>query len=609
MSPSSSSLASKAAILLFVLITAVTGLAIAMSPLFLSYGQVKSHLDTLAATKQAPFAEETYHTIMSIAPVAGSALGVLALGVALLRARLEQWLARLQSDGRIFWLELHSNLAWWAHNEGREGIPVLTALILGGMVLRLMRLNEPVSYDEAYSFIYYASKPLYLALSYYSSTNNHLFYTFLLHLSTGLFGEAEWVLRLPSFVASVLMIPLTFFVARASYDRSTAIFAAALIAGGSPFVDFGVAARGYSVQLFILVASLGLSLFLVIRRNAFAWLLLVVLTALGFYTIPTYFLPYGVVAVWMALCIALDRVGTPRVAFLRDLVVANACAAVLTLLFYSPVLVVSGVMKPVGYNLGVSAHLLPFSWSGFVDWLGSLWHMFNLNALGPLRYVLASALTVGVVAEWRTQRCHVPLYLAALCWLIPVTLVFQSFFYERIWVFADLILSFLTALGISFVGRRIGLFRDGQAGTAVVGLTLFALLAAQDVVRFNSGSDLVQDGPAIFAVLDRKMKPDDVVLRRYPFSAPLEYHWRRKGTHYLVIRAAMGEVSPEELYAQMDRKPDNLTGRRLFIIVCPEIEPLEGIFAPDSLDWLRKNGLTIVKRFDTSTLYVAGPFR
>ena len=80
------------------------------------------------------------------------------------------------------------------------GLTIVTMLALA---LRARELSQPIRYDEAATWLDYASQPLARALSDYRFPNNHLFHTLLVHISAALFGAAPWALRLPAFLAGI----------------------------------------------------------------------------------------------------------------------------------------------------------------------------------------------------------------------------------------------------------------------------------------------------------------------------------------------------------------------------------------------------------------------
>ena len=89
---------------------------------------------------------------------------------ALLPTMPDAWRA-LRMDVRI---ALARVAAW-------EWIGLIIATTLA-IVLRARELSQPIRYDEAATWLDYASQPLGRALSDYRFPNNHLFHTLLVHL-------------------------------------------------------------------------------------------------------------------------------------------------------------------------------------------------------------------------------------------------------------------------------------------------------------------------------------------------------------------------------------------------------------------------------------------
>ncbi|MFO1523135.1 MAG: glycosyltransferase family 39 protein [Kiritimatiellia bacterium] len=81
--------------------------------------------------------------------------------------------------------------------------------------------------------------------------------------STRLFGEAEWALRLPSFLFGLAVMPLTFLFFRRLAGAPAALLAMACVAAAPGTVEFGFLARGYSIQ-----TALFLGLLLSLHRLA-----------------------------------------------------------------------------------------------------------------------------------------------------------------------------------------------------------------------------------------------------------------------------------------------------------------------------------------------------
>ena len=122
---------------------------------------------------------------------------------------------------------------------------IVAVLILAGAGMRLMYLNGPMDYDEAYTFLNFARRPWYEAIADYNSTNNHPLNTFLMHWAYRLGGQTDWVLRLPVLLAGVALIPLAGVWASGRCGPHAALLCMALVASSPMLIDYSVNARGY----------------------------------------------------------------------------------------------------------------------------------------------------------------------------------------------------------------------------------------------------------------------------------------------------------------------------------------------------------------------------
>src|SRR6266576_3810691 len=104
------------------------------------------------------------------------------------------------------------------------------AILAFAIAMRLFHLNQPMRPDESWTFLDFALQPLSGLLSDYSRPNNHIFHTLLVWMSIHVLGYAPWVIRLPAFVAGVLMVPATYVATRALAGARPALLAAALAA-------------------------------------------------------------------------------------------------------------------------------------------------------------------------------------------------------------------------------------------------------------------------------------------------------------------------------------------------------------------------------------------
>jgi hypothetical protein len=144
--------------------------------------------------------------------------------------------------------------------EVRRGFPWLTAAVV--CVIGLTGINvyraatQSITHDEAVTYQRYVSGPLYQLVSS-SDANNHILNSLLSRTAVGLFGPAEFTLRLPSLAGGLLFLAMLARVAWRIYGPSPAMVLAVLLLGLNPFVmDYLSIARGYSLGLGLWVAAL-----------------------------------------------------------------------------------------------------------------------------------------------------------------------------------------------------------------------------------------------------------------------------------------------------------------------------------------------------------------
>lgn len=145
---------------------------------------------------------------------------------------------------RVRWAQLRGE-SWRALIE--PGWPFVVLIAAVGCGLRGRYLATPIDYDEAYSYLNYARRPLYQALADYNSTNNHLLNTLCMHVQSRLFGQREWALRLHVFAVGIAVLPATYALARSLAGPRAGLLAMSLVAVSPVLVNYSVNARAYEL--------------------------------------------------------------------------------------------------------------------------------------------------------------------------------------------------------------------------------------------------------------------------------------------------------------------------------------------------------------------------
>jgi hypothetical protein len=359
------------------------------------------------------------------------------------------------------WARLTGWLPRDAVSEGRSVAALygtaLCGLVLLGWALRLHFIDMPITGDEAWTFVDFAAQPLTEGLANYWSTNNHIFHTLLVHLSYRLFGgDVMWV-RLPALLFGVLLIPLTYQVGRVYFNRAAGLLAAALMTTSSIFVEYAVQARGYTILLSLVLALLLLAHRLVRFDRRADWLRFGGLTALGFYTMPIMFYPFGAVAAWLGLSLLADEDRARRGHRLRHFAVMLVGAGGLTLLLYSPVIVHRLV---VGEARADFEHLETVSVGRMLNdlpgWFTTMWVAEWTRDLPVLiERVLQPLLLLSIVLHGRLSQDRFSLPLVALLTALALLFAYRVVFIPRIWLFGLPLLYIGAAAGAVYLLRRL----------------------------------------------------------------------------------------------------------------------------------------------------------
>lgn len=439
---------------------------------------------------------------------------------------------------------------------------VLAAVLAGGAAARLLLLGQPIRYDEAVTFLEYASHSLPIALAKYDLPNNHVLHSVLVRISTALFGDGEWAIRLPAFLAGSLVLPATYLVARRLFGRWPALLATAGVAASPVLVLFSTNARGYSLLLlfFLILAALGAHLLR--DRSPGGWLLFVVVGALGLHTIPVMLYPLGAVAAWLVVAgTVTPETRSPR-RLAAEALAAAAGTAALAALLYLPATATSGVDAVVANRFVTPAGLEEFlaSLPGFVAAVAGEW---THGVPSAVTAVAAAGVLIGLAAPGSLRRPGPLLALATLAWCALLLLASRKALYARVW---------LPALPAMLMLAAAGVVRTAQWGPARLRAPLICAVAgtALTVVGWRAVTGAVVDwdltgtfreAGRVASFLGPRLGPGDVVVTRTPTGAPLLYEFRRRG----IPLGHLGNPGPSarDVYVVVDRDAGQEPGRVL----------------------------------------------
>ena len=508
-----------------------------------SFEWVKVQLNALATDGDASkFTPAVFTKVVERLHVAS--FGFLILSVIILRFKtaiqqsLQHHLTEISFPKLSRTLRIHIVSVWT--ETPRPHQIFLIALFSAGIVVRMSFLFQPIRHDEAFTFTNYASKPLVLALSNYSFPNNHLFHTFLVHISFLCFGNHEWALRLPAFTAGILFLPVAYLTIRQFYNGQVALVSLALVSTASPLIEYSTNARGYMFICLFFFLLLSMAIHLNKQSDKTIWICFSLIGALGLYTIPTMVYPLAIVYVWFFASILRTPDFRPN---LRRLLKSGMAMGLLTGLFYTPVFLGSGTGALFG-NRFVRGAPTWFSFSsGLMDSCTELWQQWTSDYPLALTVFLIVCLAVGCLRFSHRTPTSFLIALPVCLLLITVQRVIPP---ERTWLFLLPLIFAWTANGLIF-------FLEWCPSQKVITillpagiLVLLALSLPGSIQNLSHdypyGPGTLRDANLMTEILATTLVETDRVVT-IATAAPLEYYFNRQNVSIQYLRRPFQEAN------------------------------------------------------------------
>jgi hypothetical protein len=536
---------------------------------FLPFDFLHAKARELSKTGQIPFFTLDFYQKMRLRlQVLGVASIIVAALTFIFRGRVRQFLAGLATDA----VRLVAAIASEWNAIPAPDLIALALLVLLAAFLRLPLLSQPMRGDEAFTVLRYASNPLYVALSLYTEPNNHLFHTLLVHFTYVLFGYRPWALRLPAFIAGLLLVPATYAAARSLYRTEGAVLAAGMTACSSMLIEFSTNARGYTIVCLLFMMLIPLAAYMIRERGWTACFLFSILASIGLYTIPIMLYPLGGIALWLLLCAPAGDAAPNSGGTVSRLFVAGLLTATLTTVLYSPVFAVFGP-GPVFSNRWVKSLRYHQFIRELPPSLASTWREWNRDL--PLFLTIALVAGFGISLIWRRgcDKFRSPLPLALALWIFLLLSIQRVVPFERVWMFALPLYFVASTAGLALLAAPLLKslrIRHGMlllAGAA----SLFAawhFRRSEWIYSTNEGRGM--EATATY-LKPRLAKGDSVVVSPLA-DAPLEFYFRQQQipiTYFnapvlhnlFVVVSEVAEDTLSKVFAERNMDPPKLPDR------------------------------------------------
>lgn len=544
---------------------------------FSEFSTIRSYVDSLSTDHIVEsFTNSYFHSIVWKARIAAVILLIVAVLSFFVRKKIMNILAQLFSDAFHFSVSFFARLKYSIEQENRFHLTTLLIIFISGFLIKLYHLFQPISYDEAFTYLYFVNRPLLIGLCDYSYPNNHLFHTFLSHISCSLFGNSLWAIRLPAFLTGVLIVPAAYVTGRKLVGKHAALFGSSFIASANTISEHSVMARGYTLITLFFLLILFLASELKNENKKGAWLFFVLFAVLGLYTIPVFLYALLPVLLWMFINSAESK--KLRKEIFYSFIFIGAIAFTL----YIPPILASGIRSVLANdyiksdtNISLINQFPPFLISLVKIWIRGIPFAFTC--------FLAAGFLISFFSPTGKQSSSI----VASIHLVLVTMIFiqQRIPPERTWIYLLPLFLLLSSSGIIFLLQK--LFRKNiSLPISILSLVvvIFLGLNVYSLKPLHWGE--ICDNEKIATVLKAKLQAGDKVLAGIPIDYPLEYYFRQKNipTDYMRVQS------------------ENFS--RLFIIVNEASkQKLEELIPENYFKGSALSAATIICKFDSTQVF------
>jgi len=219
-------------------------------------------------------------------------------------------------------------------------IPFTLSIYLG--------LTTPVSYDEAYTYITFVSKPFYYSISFYPNPNNHILYSILANITEIIpFFSELFCLRLPSILISLMSWCIGYSFVKRNFSKKTAISVIGITSVLFMSIYYSFIARGYGLCILFFIISF-YATYNIIKKGSKSkdWIFLSIASILGVYTMPSFL--YPLISLNVLIFIFNYRNIKQQIAY-------SLISGITTLILYSPIMILQRGLSTISNNRFVTS--------------------------------------------------------------------------------------------------------------------------------------------------------------------------------------------------------------------------------------------------------------
>lgn len=404
---------------------------------------------------------------------------------------------------------------------------VLGLIVTIGAAVRISLLDQIMRHDEVLTLSRYAVD-ISSALTDYSAPNNHILHSVLVSITTSLFGDGLWAMRLPALLFGLgLIVATDWWISSSTSNQRAGLLAAGLVAGSSVMIEYATLARGYTMVAVGFVVLMEMGRRLLEEPTLRRWSIWIAVSVAGFLTVPVFAFPFAAAGGWLLLNLFREP-REKRRTVLRSLIGASAAVVLLTVIVYIPAALTSGVDSIVANDF-----VQPLSWSDLPEhWWGlaqGIWSLFarDLAVIYVVFATMAVILNRAIFGRYLTP---------ALSLVGPgiVTATLRVSPPQRVWLFVWPLVLGLAGAGIAMAidwAMRRSEWRSAAVSVLAIGLALImgtSTLASGEVLRSREGGTFRDVEAATDLLLEEINASDRIVVESHP-RVILDHYMREEG--------------------------------------------------------------------------------
>ena len=336
-------------------------------------------------------------------------------------------------------------------------------------IVKLFFLNRfPFHVDELSSYLFIVKKGFFVTISYYPSPNNHIFYSLITSLVQPLFSDPYYLMKVPSFIFSILTSIILFFFLLRNFNFSSSILGTLLFSFMTSYFFYSISGRGYALMTSFTIVTTFMTMEIISGRNEkFLWHIYALCTILGFYTLVIFLYPFVTLSLVIAGYIIYER----KYELIKTFIYYNLLIIAGVLLLYMPVFLISGISSitsnpwMIKLDWQIYFSLLPKFIKGAFEFILGI-DKFAL-AIGVI--IIISGLLVLLIEKKKTW-----FWLLVSFFIVPLILLTIQRLqpYNRVWCY----LIFPTSLCLIFVWDYLVSFFSKIKYAQVFLTSVFALI-------------------------------------------------------------------------------------------------------------------------------------